>query len=65
MTLFLKQTPKAIHFGAPEHFHKLSTERIGHFKAEDVTAARDDLAERYPDDIETIDRYAARLMEMV
>lgn len=63
--MFLKQVAKTIKFGTDERWHGLSTERFGHFTAEDVTEARNDLMARYPDETDTIDRYAARLMVML
>ncbi len=63
--MYLKQVGSDILFGTDEHRHKLSTERFSHFTQDDVTDAANDLAARYPDQTETIDRYAVRLMEMV
>lgn len=65
MAVTLNQVGDVIYFGTPDHRYKLNTARFDHFTAEDVSTAANDLAVRYPDEVDAIDRYAVRLLEMV
>jgi hypothetical protein len=65
MTITLHQLKDVIYFVTSEHRYKLSTDRLDHFTAEDVSNAANALAAEYPGEVEAIDRYAVRLMEMV
>lgn len=59
--MYLTQTAKYVLFGTDEHPHKLAK----NFREADVDVAAADLLAAYPDEAETIERYAARLKEMV
>lgn len=59
--MYLRQTAKYVMFGTDEHLHKLENG----FRDADVDAAVDDLLAAYPDEAETITRYADRLKKMV
>lgn len=59
--MHLTQTAQYIVFGTDEHPHKLAKG----FRQADVDEAAADLLAAYPDEAGTIERYAARLKEMV
>lgn len=59
--MYLKQTAKEIILGTDGRQHKLDKG----FSETDVDTAAADLLAAYPDDAETIERYAARLKTMV
>lgn len=68
--MHLQQHGLKITFGIEgnEHVFKLkrrASEVVADFKAEDVFVARDALRDAAPDDAETVDRYAERLLRMV
>lgn len=63
-TLDLVQINDTIRFGTEEHRHVLSIKSGQYFKKADVTSAADDLLAEYPEEAETIARYAAKLMTM-
>ena len=63
--MFIRQIRNAIQFGTDARFHVLSTDRFSHFTEGDVAKAADDLKARYPEESETIERYAERLRAML